>query len=316
VKTEVNPHWESAGVITDKVPVTLSEPNVLLLDQAEWRIGEGTWNDVEEVLRLENKAREMLKLPARVGRIAQPWTDKEHAPIVATLQLRFTIHSDVDVMSPRLALENAEHTRIKFDGDDVPSTVTGWWVDEAIKTVAMPSFTAGEHEILLTIGLTRKTDVEWYYLLGDFGVKVSGRSAKITAPVRELAFGDWTSQGLPFYAGNVTYHCTIDGDGREVKINVPKYKNPLVTVDLDGRRLGQIAFAPNEVVLGRLSGEHKVDLTAFGNRVNAFGPVHNAHERLSWVGPAAWRSVEHHWAYTYQLKRTGVLVTPQMFVRK
>jgi hypothetical protein len=26
--------------------------------------------------------------------------------------------------------------------------------------------------------------------------------------VRALAFGGWTRQGLPFYAGNVTYHCS------------------------------------------------------------------------------------------------------------
>jgi hypothetical protein len=26
--------------------------------------------------------------------------------------------------------------------------------------------------------------------------------------------------------------------------------------------------------------------------------------------------VDHQWAYTYQLKRTGVLVTPQLFERK
>jgi hypothetical protein len=215
-----------------------------------------------------------------------------------------------------LAIENAESTRITLDGVDVPSTVTGWWVDEAIKTVALPGFEAGEHELLLTIPVTRKTDVEWCYLLGDFGVQVRGRRAKITAPVRELAFGDWTSQGLPFYAGNVTYHCKITGRGLDMKLNVPKFKNPLVTVDLDGKPAGKIAFAPFECPLGRLEGEHTLDITAFGNRVNAFGPIHNSHEKLSWVGPAAWRSVEHQWAYTYQLKRTGVLVTPQLFEKK
>jgi hypothetical protein len=301
--------------MTDSVPVTLSEPNVLLLDQAEWRIGGGDWNEVEEVLRLENRAREQFHLPARAGRIAQPWTDKEPSPIVGKLQRRFTFYSDVDVTSPQLAIENPESTRITFDGIDVPSTVTGWWVDEAIKTVAIPSFAAGEHEILLTIPLTRKTDVEWCYLLGDFGVQVQGRRARITAPVRQLAFGDWCPQGLPFYAGNVTYHCTVQGDGREMKLVVPKFKNPLLSVDINGQAAGKIAFAPFECELGRLEGEHRVDITAFGNRVNAFGPIHNAHERLSWVGPAAWRSTDHQWAYTYQLKRTGVLVTPQVFVR-
>jgi hypothetical protein len=165
--------------------------------------------------------------------------------------------------------------------------------------------------LVLTMPFTRKTNVEASYLLGDFGVVVSGRDARIVVPVRTLAFGDWTGQGLPFYGGNVTYHCTLNGDGSEMQIECARFKNPLLCVGLDGRTAGKIAFAPFQLALGALApGEHRLDITAFGNRVNTFGPLHNANERVTWIGPAAWRHTGANFSYEYQFKRTGILAAP------
>jgi hypothetical protein len=303
--------------LDDPVPITLSEPNALLLDQAEWRLDNGPWRPREEILRLDNLVREKLGLARRGGRIAQPWTDREPAPVLGRLQLKFTIRSDVSVTAPRLAFENAEQTQIDLDGVRVASEVDGWWVDEAIKTVALPDLDADEHSLLLTIPFTRKTDVEWCYLLGDFGVSVAGRHTKLVAPIRSLAWGDWTHQGLPFYAGNMTYHCTIpeSWNGRlahaRTMLEIAKFRSPLLSIDLDGRCAGKIAFAPYQLELGKLSqNEHRLDITAYGNRHNAFGPVHNTNENLKWVGPAAWRSEGAGWAYEYQLKPIGILAAP------
>ena len=292
--------------------ITLSEPNALLLDQPSWRLNGGAWQPPEEILRIDNLAREHLRLPLRTGKAAQPWADRSPAPVVAQLQLKFPIRSDVHVPAPLLAIENPAAMRIQFDGRHVPSDASGWWVDEAIQTVRLPSFAAGEHELMLTIPFTRRTDVEWCYLLGSFGVDVAGRHARMIAPARALAFGDWTHQGLPCYAGNVTYHCSIEGDGkREMLIEAAHFKNPLLSVNLDGQLADKIAFAPFQINLGRLeAGPHQLDITAFGNRVNAFGPLHHTDENLKWVGPGAWRSSGNLWTYGYQFKRMGILVAP------
>src|SRR6185436_6779405 len=119
--------------------------------------------------------------------------------------------------------------------------VTGWFVDEAITTVALPALDAGRHELLLALPYGPRTNLEWCYLLGDFGVEARGRHARIVAPVRELAFGDWTRQGLPFYAGNVSYHLTLAGQDGELALRAPKFAAPLLAVSLDGRRVGPIA---------------------------------------------------------------------------
>lgn len=300
--------------IKDTVPVTLSEPNVLLLDIAEYSFDGGCWNDKEEILRIDNIFRTKLGYPSRRNAMAQPWTNKKVEEFSHTLSLRFKIESDITVAEPYLAMEHAEIAEIVLNGVKVNSKVEGWYVDECIKKVKLPEIPAGTSELILNIPFNQKVNVEWCYLLGDFGVKVSGSHAKITAPVRELAFGDWVNQGLPFYAGNVTYHCkTVTGEG-ELAVEVPQFRNPLLTVDMNGERKGAIAFAPYRVNLGKVkAGEHSIDITAYGNRVNTFGTVHNCNRSVTWFGPDAWRTTGTSWAYEYQLRPTGILIAPILY---
>lgn len=156
-----------------------------------------------------------------------------------------------------------------------------------------------------------KTNVEWCYLLGDFGVMVMGSHTKIIEPVRTLAFADWTVQGLPFYAGNVTYHCKMSCEEGDVTIEASQVRNPLLSVALDNVRKGTIAFVPYSLALGKVEkGEHTINITAYGNRINAFGTVHNCNHTTTWFGPNAWRTTGSSWAYEYQLKQMGVLTKP------
>jgi hypothetical protein len=63
------------------VPITLSAPNVLLLDHAEWRLdGDTAWQPRDEVLRIDSTARARLGLPTRGGRDPQPWADVGPTP--------------------------------------------------------------------------------------------------------------------------------------------------------------------------------------------------------------------------------------------
>jgi hypothetical protein len=315
VPATARPKCQEIARLASPVRVTLSEPNVLLLDQAEWRLGDSeAWQPLEELLRLDNLARTRLCLPARGGGIAQPWTDTATDDVLARLQLRFMLNAEADVAASQLALEELQHASISLDGQPIANNPIGFWVDEAIQTVRLPAMSAGQHELIVTYAFSRKRNIEWMYLLGDFGVRVAGRRATLTAPVRELAFGDYTRQGLPFYAGNVTYHCTIAGAGQPVTLEASSFKAPLLSVDLDGKPAGKIAFAPFRLDLGKMSpGQHDLDITAFGNRVNAFGAVHNADERLTWHGPNAWRQERHNWSYEYQLRRTGILNAPIVY---
>ena len=310
----------TASPMGDPLPITLSEPNVLMLDQAQWRLdGErGDWRPAEEILRLDNLVRRALGLPDRTGEDAQPWANQSPAPVLAQLELRFFIESEVAVVNPLLALEHPSAARVFFNGVEVPAKPTGWWVDEAIETLRLPDFGPGRHELVVSLPFSRRTELESCYLLGDFGVVLLGRRARLSEPVRALAFGDWTRQGLPFYAGNVTYHhsWTAGADGRW-SLRIPKFGGPVISVGLDEKRVGAIAFPPFEIDLGRLAaGAHTLEITVYGDRENSFGPLHRCKEAkcAGWVdagtSPAAYRMKGDLWCYEYQVKPMGIITAP------
>ncbi len=293
-----------------QVPVRLSEPNALLLDIAEYALDSQPWQPAEEILRADNQLRQLLNYPSRREAFAQPWTvpaeKSEHQA-----RLRFTIAAEIPVTAPSLALEDAAAATIILNGQLVPSVLTGWYVDKAIQTVRLPDLPAGRSVLEVVWPFGRRTNLEWCYLLGDFGVRVAGAAKVLTAPVRQLAFGDIVPQGLPFYGGNVIYQLQAESRGGSLTIHAPYYRGALIAVAVDGNRAGRIIYSPYDLTVNGLAdGAHQIDLILYGNRVNSFGPVHNCVSTISWVGPNAWRSTDNEWSYEYQLHPTGILKAP------
>lgn len=295
------------------VEIALSEPNVLLLDTAQYAFDdEENWRDEEELLRADDAFREELGYPLRKKEVAQPWVVPDE-PITHYLRLKFTVHSEMEIKAPQLALEKAESVEIAVNGCPVDNASVGWFVDESIKKVQLPDLPAGDSVIELTLPFGRRSNVEWCYLLGDFGVRVQGAEKTVIPPVRRLGFGDWTTQGLPFYCGNVTYKIPVRVEKDTLTIRVPQYRGSVLGMEMDGVRQGDMAYAPYEYTFTNLQpGEHEVGITVYGNRVNGFGCVHNCDDSTSWFGPDCWRSEGVRWCYEYRLRKSGLLVSPQI----
>ena len=295
------------------VEIALSEPNVLLLDTAQYAFDdEENWRDEEELLRADDAFREELGYPLRKKEVAQPWVVPDE-PITHHLRLKFTVHSKMEIKAPQLALEKAESVEIAVNGCPVDNASVGWFVDESIKKVQLPDLPAGDSVIELTLPFGRRSNVEWCYLLGDFGVRVQGAEKTVIPPVRRLGFGDWTTQGLPFYCGNVTYKIPVRVEKDTLTIRVPQYRGSVLGMEMDGVRQGDMAYAPYEYTFTNLQpGEHEVGITVYGNRVNGFGCVHNCDDSTSWFGPDCWRSEGVRWCYEYRLRKSGLLVSPQI----
>ena len=295
------------------VEIALSEPNVLLLDTAQYAFDdEENWRDEEELLRADDAFREELGYPLRKKEVAQPWVVPDE-PITHHLRLKFTVHSEMEIKAPQLALEKAESVEIAVNGCPVDNASVGWFVDESIKKVQLPDLPAGDSVIELTLPFGRRSNVEWCYLLGDFGVRVQGAEKTVIPPVRRLGFGDWSTQGLPFYCGNVTYKIPVRVEKDTLTIRVPQYRGSVLGMEMDGVRQGDMAYAPYEYTFTNLQpGEHEVGITVYGNRVNGFGCVHNCDDSTSWFGPDCWRSEGVRWCYEYRLRKSGLLVSPQI----
>lgn len=289
----------------------MSEPNVLLLDQAEYSLDGEPYAPSEEVLRIDNILRTRLGWPLKMEAFAQPWTVDEEEKAEHRISLRYRFEASRKFSEVKLAMEYPEESEVVLNGQSVPVVYKGYFTDECIRTMKLPKLKEGRNELTITFPYTRKSNLEWSYLLGTFGVRVSGNKARLVKKPETPGFSDLTAQGFPFYAGNMTYVCEVDVSEGDYVLETTKYRAPLVTVSVDGGEEIPSVFAPYQADLGHLSeGKHVIRITAYGSRINAFGQVHLSDETLTWFGPGAWRTKDASFSYEYQLKRVGVLAGP------
>jgi len=295
--------------VPELVDYALHEPNVLLLDKAEFALDDGAYHPAEELLRADNVLRAELGWASRQGAVAQPWSVPEEVA-EHHARLRFTILADCAVSGTKLAMEDAELVRITLNGEPVAAQVEGWFVDKSIRTLTLPALREGVNTLEVTLPITRRDGLEWCYLLGDFGVEIMGAQRILTARREKLGFSDWVHQRLPHYTGNVTYRIPVHTQGGKLRVTAPHYRGAAILVALDGQHQGYIVYSPYQMEIEAPAGEHELQLTVLGHRENAFGPVHNADAQERWIGPDIWRTTGAAWTESYRLASMGLLSAP------
>ncbi|OLN83431.1 hypothetical protein CCHL11_03053 [Colletotrichum chlorophyti] len=302
--------------------VILSEPNVLMLDYAQYRIDDDPWEDSirQEILKVDNEIRSRLRLPPKGLAWKQPWSipQSERAAKVY-VDLRFEFESDMVVKTPmHLAIESPESARLTINGHKlaVDEDTLGWWVDEDIKTIPVParSIRKGKNTIELSMPFGVLTNLERIYLLGSFSVELKNNLPVLRERRQSIGWGDVVAQGHPFYAGNVTYNCSFVLSSRSnVTLSVPQFSTPVIKVQW-GEKSGHIALQPRKLALGELDpGRHEVSITAFGFRYNSFGHVHLS-DGIFGCWPDMWRTGGGAWSDEYRLKPVGILEQPTLIV--
>ena len=284
------------------------EENVLLLDMAEYSVDGGAFEPMESVVQMTSKVKKDLHFPSAR---CQPWLIKpkkcEH-----TVTVRYRFGCDLAVEDAVLAIEDADAVRIRLDGRAMRKIkMDGYYIDPAISRLKMPRLGRGEHTLEITYPFGERTFIEACYLLTSLDVRVSGTYASFTAPKAEISFGDITTQGMPFYGGNLryTFPVSIREDGL-VRIRISAYRGALLEVYADGEYVKDVIFAPYEIELPLSAGEHTICVRAYGNRYNTLGPVHRADEHDWLVHPDSWHEKGDRFTYEYALHKTGVLSTP------
>ncbi|MBE6564855.1 MAG: hypothetical protein E7655_06260 [Ruminococcaceae bacterium] len=305
--------------VRDYLSYKRHEPNVLLLDMAHFSLDGEPFSEREEILRIDDRLRTRLNYEKRQTYIVQPYL-LDHLPEDHTLSLNFTFRSDIEYEGAQLALEEPEKCRLLFNGQPISNTPIGWYVDEDIKTVALPKIVKGENVITLTRAFGEKTDIEACYLLGEFGVKVNGCISTLIANAEKITFGSIVGQGMPFYAGNIDYITEIDlpEDG-DLVCETTMYRGAMVKVTLDGGESHSSVFSPYKVTFRNVKkGKHKVIYTNFGMRYNTFAGIHNlrSYNRTDNFDPNFWRSKDSLWSYEYIFKDFGIMKSPEMSLLK
>lgn len=311
-KAEEKADYDEGRPVATEVDYELTEKNVLLLDMAEYKLsGDKEFSSKEEILRLDNICREKLGLQKRGGHIVQPWVIGD-VPEIEKLTLRFSFESEIDYPGALLALEElGKAESIIFNGTEVSKENKGNYVDISISTVALPDIKKGVNTLEVTYAYGEKTDIENMFILGDFGVRLSGSKAVVTEMPGKLGFGDLTKMGFPFYGGSVKYKFKANAENGKIVIRANWYRGAVISVNIDGKECGDIIYPPYILETdGLTDGEHDVELTVYIHRYNTFGPVHLTDEKLRWHGPGAWRSSNASWSYEYCLRSTGILSAP------
>ncbi|MBQ6264367.1 MAG: hypothetical protein IJK60_02855 [Clostridia bacterium] len=294
-----------------RVNYELSEPNVLLLDYAEYKLDfENEFSKPEEVLRLDNICREKLNIPNRNGGIVQPYVTGK-VPSTNTLTLKFTFESEIDYSGAELALEDAETANIVFNGTPVKIQKTGYYVDLSISKIRLPDIVKGINTLIVSVPFGKASNTENMFILGNFGVKCTGRNTIIIPAPEKISFGGLTGQGFPFYGGTVKYKFMAVSKNGKLLIRASDYRGALICVSVDGKKAGYIVYPPYILSVDNFTdGEHEIELELFIHRYNTFGPVHLVNVKESWHGPDAWRSKGDNWSYEYVLRETGILSSP------
>lgn len=294
--------------------VTLQEENVLILDKAKFRLDKEAAGEEEEILRIENIVRRWLGFPLKGECFAQPWTERVKEKSVDSqrhyVELEYRIWSETISENVILAIEEPSEKEIWWNGKRIEKEDVGFYVDRSIRKLRLGELKEGDNCLIVRQAFTGRSNLECCFLLGEFGVRLEGESAVLIDKPDAVSYGNITVQGFPFYGGNLEYHLELQAEAGEYILEIPEFCAPLLAVELDGRRVGEIAFAPYRVYLGKLYGRHTITVICFGNRHNTFGALHNCKDGENWFGPSAWRTEGAEFTYGYQVRHVGIMKAP------
>ncbi len=328
--TQRRPHWkiqtrQELDLATQ--PILLNEPNVVVLDRPAFRLAEGDWQSPLEILKVDQAARDYLQLERRGGRMVQPWA-RAHEPTgpQCPLELKYVIHVQELPSQPlALALEQPERYTITVNGQRLaPETEYGWWVDPSLRLLPIDptSLHSGENQVVLQGIFDPEANLEASFLLGEFGVDLAdGLTPVLTRRPTHLKPGDWVSQGLPFYAGVITYQTQFtltQPESGHYFLEIPKFKGGCVKLIVNGQQAGIIAWQPYELDITEFvqPGENQVQVQLISSRRNSHGPLHQTSPEPPWTGPENFITTGARWQEAYHLKPVGILQAPQLTVRR
>lgn len=305
--------------------VELSEDNVLVLDQPEYAVNDGAWHEAEEILKIDYKVREFMKLPQRAARGKQPWAqDKSGEKVAAKVKLNYTFMVKQLPEVVFLATENPNCFTIELNGKPVDAGRNcGWWHDVSMRKLELDKnmLVKGENRLSMSCEYTGDfSGLESVYLLGDFGVDIINGKPEITAPVQTLELGDWTKQGLPFYAGAVKYRyylCWINNPARKIFVKIPEFHGAAVRISVGNQVAGIICCNYKEIDISRfiMTGPNEVIIEVFGHCRNSHGPLHLNSERLHFITPEDFIIKGEKWDDDYILVSCGLIKAPLLNIR-
>ncbi|MBR5528422.1 MAG: hypothetical protein IKV97_05400 [Clostridia bacterium] len=280
-------HTETKLALNNRWETERENKNVLLLEFCRYKKGDGEYSHEYPVLGIHEKLT----------------AENYHG----TLTQKFVFSSEECFGGLSLALEDAQMHSIRFNGQEIPTEVTGYYLAKAFEIVDLPKCQKGQNVIELTceyaplekmkssIGSlfqTRKgVELESIYLLGDFAVKTVqeperggnlrySRNMSIANEPR-VAYGELTRAGYPFYAGTIKLSQKFECpkalcDGEKVFFSLDELDASHCHISVNGIPCGCIHTPPyrSDITNALKNGENILEIQLVNTLRNLLGPYH------------------------------------------
>ncbi len=254
----------------------LSEPNIAVLDRADFYLDGEQLLMQEEVLKADRKLREQMGYPWRGGEMMQPWyVKKYHSGQLKDrhkVKVVYAFFIDGIPDSLEIAAEIGEkETCLQINGHPLEAA-DDFWLDTAFHKFLVPSgiVQKGRNSITVEYEYGRDSGLEAIYLLGTFGVSLVKEGRQETVHLTELPekikAGDIRTQGMPFYSGAIIYELQ---EKIEDTVQIRMDEMPAAVAVLHGDTDEIVAFVPYQAKISGLS-----SIEMIFNRRNTFGPLH------------------------------------------
>ncbi|MGO4541992.1 glycosyl hydrolase [Paenibacillus sp. 2TAB19] len=278
---------------TELIPVSCkrSAPNALILDQCQFRMGEEQWSEPMEVWRAQRIIRERLGMRQVLhsGNLQRYfWIHEEHPGNETPFELRFTFTAaQVPSTDTYFVFEDANRFDYELNGKRVEAEPEGYYLDMSMKKVKLPTLREGVNTLDVLIAYCNDMELENGYIIGDFAIDSYRR---IVDEPSNLSYGDWRSQGYPYYCGSMNYCFEIEketNEGNGYSLVFGRYEAVLMDVKVNGAACKTIpwrseAYVDLDPFLVK-HGENRIVIEVVGSPRNLFGPLHQLDTNPKWM---------------------------------
>jgi hypothetical protein len=259
------------------------DPNVLVLDRAAFRVGDGAFSECMFTQEIAYRLRQRYGVPTHPIRDVQPWVKHPQGPPAYDEQvvIRYSVQSHLPLpFELDLVVEDAADFEVWVNGYPV-SFATASWLDPAFRRASIREYwLQGRNTITLRFRFHEDLPVEPAFLLGDFGVKSSDGHHFYLCPESEsITGGTWIGQGYPFFVGRAVYSQTLQLSESDLSgpvwLELSDLPN-VARVRCNGQEVGPVAWRPYRVELtkGLRPGSNKLEIEVANSLHNALGPLH------------------------------------------
>lgn len=278
--------------------VTRHHPNVLLLEQFRFSRGE------------EPLSEQSVPILAIQEQLAA-------ADYRGPITLSCSFETRMALKGARLACESPSEQSFFLDGAPLSHQPNGCWLTTAFETLSLPDIAPGRHSLTVSryfeplkkplSGVTSLfenlpgVELEGMMLLGEFGVASAAEPGPrgilrlepdfILKQEQGYCFGELSSEGYPFYAGEITLSAQVELTQsqiqKEIFLCLDGLYAPVAEVRINGQKEGSFTWAPYRVKLSHAqAGENLLEIRLFSTLRNLLGPWHRVKGEIgeAWGG--------------------------------